>query len=212
MNAFTSGFASKLSRLPKRKEPVFQHPHYLFVQKMSQHCCRKCSAREGVIFIDCIFTSPEANQSHVLPNASLSFAFIPTPASQLEHLVHSTCPAMVHSIPEMQHSHGTESAGPWRPESVQDKFVACWCSSHSWIPPFSFSAGGYLLQCQPGLPPTAGNSAFWSSPLCNYRSNSMDAKMEVSWSMLQLWFQKEVALEWSQHCAHNSKNILPNEK
>lgn len=74
MNAFISDFASKLWRLPKQKEPAFQHPHYLFVQKKSQHCCWKCSAHEGIVFIDCIFTSPEASQSHVLPNASQPFA------------------------------------------------------------------------------------------------------------------------------------------
>lgn len=73
MNSFTSDFASKLSSLPKWKEPAFQH---LFVHKMSQHCCWKCSAHEGVVFIACIFTSPEANQSHALPNASSSFALV----------------------------------------------------------------------------------------------------------------------------------------
>lgn len=115
--------------------------------------------------------------------------FILTPASQLEHLVHSTCPAMVCSIPEMQHNDGIESAGLWRPESVQDKFVACWCSSHSCIPPFSFtSAWSFPCQCQPGLPPTAANSVPCSSPLCNYRSNSVDVRIEVSWSIPQLWF------------------------
>lgn len=165
---------------------------------------RKChstvvgSAHNGIVLIDCIFTSPEENQSHVFPTLHyhlLWLPFITTPASQLEHLVPSTWPAMVCSIPEMQHNDRTESAGPWRPESVQDKFMACWCSSHLCISLFSFtSAGGYLLQYQPGLPPTAASSAPWSSPLCNYRSNSMDAKMKVSWSMLQLWFQKEVAL------------------
>lgn len=82
------------------------------------------------------------------------------PASHLEDPAHSTCPAMVCSIPEMQHNYGTESAGLWRPESVQDKFVACWCSAHSCIPPFSFpNAEGYPLECQPRLPPTATNSA-----------------------------------------------------
>lgn len=124
-----------------------------------------------------------------------------TPASQLEHLVHSICPATVCSIPEMQHNDGIDSSGPWRPESVQDKFVACWCSSHSCIPLFSFtSAGGYALPCQPGLPLAAANSAPCISPLCNYRNNSVDVRIEVSWSILQLWFQKEVVLEWSQHC------------
>lgn len=58
------------------KEPALQHPHYPFVQKTSQHCCWKCSAHEVVVFIDCIFTSPKANQSHLLPNASLSFALV----------------------------------------------------------------------------------------------------------------------------------------
>lgn len=44
--------------------------------------------------------------------------FIPTPASQLEELVYSSCPAMVYDIPGELHNGGTESAGPWRPESV----------------------------------------------------------------------------------------------
>lgn len=43
---------------------------------------RKChstvvgNAHEGTVFTGCIFTSPEANQSHALPNASLSFALV----------------------------------------------------------------------------------------------------------------------------------------
>lgn len=32
-------------------------------------------------------------------------------------------------------------------------------------------------------------------PLCNYRSNSVDVKLEVSQSVLQLWSQTEVVLE-----------------
>lgn len=152
------------------------------------------------LYLQTVFSQVQRQVFPMLPNHLLCLPFIPTPTSQLEHLVHSTCSAMVCSIPEVQHNDGTESAGLWRPESVQDKFVACWCSSHSCIPPFSFvSAGGYPLQCQPGLPPTTANSALCSSLLCNYRSSSVDVRIEVSWSMLQLWFQKEVVLEWSQH-------------
>lgn len=199
MNAFTSDFASKLSRFPKWKEPAFQHPHYLFVQKKSQNSRWKCSAHEGIVFIDCIFTSPEAS----LSNASQPFALHAFYSNS--NFTAGTCSPFHLLCNGVQHSWNATQwcnrvCSLWRPESVQDKFVACWCSSHSCIPPFSFvSAGGYPLQCQPVLPPTTANSALCSSLLCNYRSSSVDVRIEVSWSILQLWFQKEVVLEWSQH-------------
>lgn len=57
---------------------------------------------------------------------------------------------------------------------------------------------GYPVMWQAGLLPAAANFAPWSSSLCKYGSNSLGVKLEVSWSILQLWFQKEVVLGWSQ--------------
>lgn len=56
----------------------------------------------------------------------------------------------------------------------------------------------YPVMWQAGLLRAAANFAPWSSSLCKYGSNSMGVKLEVSWSILQLWFQKEVVLGWSQ--------------
>lgn len=199
MNSFTSDFASKLSSLPKWKEPAFQH---LFVHKMSQHCCWKCSAHEGVVFIACIFTSPEANQSHALPNASSSFALVAFYSNSSIRVRTSSpfcspCNGVQHSWNATRWDWVCRSMETWiSPRQV--------CGTLGLIPllhcPFSFtSAGGYPLQCQPGLFPTPANSAPWSSPLCNHRSNSVGVKIEISWSILQFCFQKEVVLEWSQH-------------
>lgn len=62
------------------------------------------------LYLQTVFSQVQRQVFLMLPNHLLCLPFIPTPTSQLEHLVHSTCSAMVCSIPEMQHNDATECA------------------------------------------------------------------------------------------------------
>lgn len=81
---------------------------------MPQHCFGKCCANQGIVFKDCIFTSPETNQSQVIPDASLYFDLIAF-YSKMEELVSSSYPAIVYDLPGELYNGGPEPAGPWRP-------------------------------------------------------------------------------------------------
>lgn len=180
------------------------------VQKMSRHCCWKCSDHEGIVFIVCIFTSPEANQSHVLPTASLSFAlvaFYSSFTSRRSSPFHLSCNGVQHSWNATQlWDWVCRSVETWiSPRQVCGMLVLspllhspillpqCWGLS-TWVP-------ASLATHSNKLPPLT---------LCNYRSNSVDVKVEVTWSILQLWSQRWF---WSRvNNMHNSKNILLNEK
>ena len=99
------------------KRGGLQHVYHLSIRQMPEHCCWKCCANQGIVFKDCIFTSPETDQSQVIPDASLYFDFVAF-HSNCSFTVETASPLLL-SCNGVQHSQRTIQQWDWACRSVE---------------------------------------------------------------------------------------------